>query len=134
MSELVHAKECYQIVGACLEVYNEKGCGFLEPVYHDCLELEFDLQKIAFLHEPELRLTYKGRPIRHGYSPDFTCWDKMVLEVKAAEQLTDEHVAQLLNYLHSTGYELGILVNFGHHPGLEWKRVVRSNGNSRSFA
>jgi GxxExxY protein len=134
VSDLIYAKECYQIVGACFEVYDEKGCGFLEPVYHDCLELEFRLQKIGFLHEPDLRLTYKGQPIRHEYSPDFTCWDKIVLEVKAAENLTDEHIAQVLNYLNATGYELGVLVNFGHYPGLEWKRVVHSKGNSRPFA
>jgi GxxExxY protein len=126
MNDLIHAKECYQIVGACFEVHNDKGCGFLEPVYHDCLELEFGLQQMPFLHEPPLRLTYKGQPIRHNYSPDFTCWDKIVVELKAAEKLTDEHVAQVLNYLNATGYELGVLINFGHYPGLEWKRIVRT--------
>lgn len=126
MTGLIHAKECYQIVGGCFEVYNEKGCGFLEPVYHDCLELEFGLQAIPFLREPALQLAYKGKPIQHRYSPDFTCWDKIVVELKAVARLTDEHVAQIFNYLNATGYELGILVNFGHHPGLEWKRIARS--------
>ena len=126
MNDLILAKECYQIVGACFEVYNDKGCGFLEPVYHDCLELEFGLQAISFLHEPVLHLTYKGRQIRHTYSPDFTCWDKIVVELKAVEKLTDEHVAQLLNCLNATGYELGVLANFGHYPGLEWERIVRT--------
>src|SRR6266700_4978988 len=82
INDLIYPTECYKIVGGCFEVYNEKGCGFLEPVYHDCLELEFGLQQIPFVHEPSLRLTYKGQPIRHGYSPDFTCWDKIVLEIK----------------------------------------------------
>ena len=77
MSDLVYAKECYQIVGACFEVYNEKGCGFLEPIYHDCLEVEFGLQGIPFSHEPSLHLTYKGQAIRHRYSPDFTCWGRI---------------------------------------------------------
>ena len=126
MSELVHAQECYQIIGAGFEVYNEKGSGFLEPVYHDCLELEFGSRAIRYLHEPPLRLMYKGQPIKHTYSPDFTCWDKIVVELKAVEKLADEHVAQVLNYLNATGYELGILINFGHHPGLEWKRIVRT--------
>jgi GxxExxY protein len=126
MSELIYAKECYQIIGACFEVYNEKGSGFLEPVYHDCPEMEFGLQKIPFLHEPALWLGYKGLPIRHTYSPDFTCWDKVVVELKAVDKLTDDHVAQVLNYLSATGYELGILVNFGHFPGLEWKRIVKT--------
>ena len=126
MNDLIHAKDCYQIVGACFEVYNDKGCGFLEPVYHDCLGLEFGLQQIPFLHEPQLRLTYKGQAIRHTYSPDFTCWNKIVVELKATEKLTDEHVAQVLNYLNASGHELGVLVNFGHYPGIEWKRIVRT--------
>jgi GxxExxY protein len=126
MTELIYAQETYGIVGACFEVYNEKGNGFLEPVYHDCLEIELGLRAIPHLHEPALRLTYKGHPIAHTYSPDFTVWDKIVLELKAVEKLTDEHVAQVLNYLNATGYELGLLVNFGHRPGLEWKRIVRS--------
>lgn len=124
--ELIYAEECYRLVGACFEVYNEKGSGFLEPVYHDCLEMEFGLRDLPHLHEPRLQLSYKGRPIRHGYSPDFTCWDKIVLEVKAEDRLVDAHVAQLLNYLNATGYELGVLANFGHHPNLEWRRIVRS--------
>lgn len=127
-SDLIHAGECYKIVGACFEVYNEKGSGFLEPVYHDCLELELALQNIPFHHEPLLPLTYKGRAIKHRYSPDFICWDKVIVEVKAEPRLVDAHTAQLLNYLNATGHALGILVNFGHHPGLEWKRIVRSSG------
>jgi GxxExxY protein len=126
MSDLIYPEECYKIIGACFEVYNEKGSGFHEPVYHDCLELEFEWRQIPAVHEPLLKLTYKGRPIRHAYSPDFTCWEKIVVEVKAEEQLVDAHVAQLLNYLNATGYELGLLVNFGHHPGLEWKRIART--------
>ena len=126
MTEIIYPEESYKIIGACFEVYNEKGCGFLEPVYHDSFEIELGLRYIPFLHEPRLELFYKGRPLRHPYSPDFTCWDKIVVELKAVEKLTDEHVAQVLNYLHATGYELGLLVNFGHHPDLEYRRIVRS--------
>lgn len=126
MSELIYPDECYKVIGACFEVYNEKGSGFLEPVYHDCLEIEFRLQGIPFKHEPSLALSYKGQPVAHRYSPDFTCWDKIVVELKAEERLVDAHVSQILNYLHATGYELGILVNFGHQPGLEWRRIART--------
>ncbi len=126
MSNLIYPEESYAIMGACFDVYNEKGCGFLEPVYHDCMELELALRKIPFLHEPQLPLTYKGVTLKHSYSPDFTVWDKIVLELKACEKLTDEHVAQVLNYLNATGYELGLLVNFGRYPKLESKRIVRS--------
>jgi GxxExxY protein len=135
MTEIIYPEEGYKIVGACFEVYNEKGCGFLEPVYHDAFEIELGLRSIPFLHEPRLELFYKGRPLRHSYSSDFTCWDKIVVELKAVEKLTDEHVAQVLNYLHATGYELGLLVNFGHHPDLEYRRIVRSGkirDNSRA--
>lgn len=118
--------ETYRIIGACFEVYNEKGCGFLEPVYHDCLIIELGLQGIPFFHEPALALSYKGRPLSRGYTPDFTCWGKIVVELKAEEFLTDAHVAQLLNYLHASGNEVGLLINFGHYPGLEWRRIVRS--------
>jgi GxxExxY protein len=137
MSELVYPRESYALIGACFEVYNDKGCGFLEPVYHDCLEIELALQKIPFVHEPLLALSYKGSPLRRPYSPDFSCWGKIILELKACENLADEHVAQVLNYRNATGYELGLLVNFGHYPKLEYKRIVRTKRlgpDSRSSA
>ena len=126
MSDLIYPEESYAIIGACFDVYNEKGCGFLEPVYHDCMELELGSRKIPFVHEPLLPLSYKGIPLKHTYSPDFTCWDKIILEPKACDKLADEHVTQVLNYLNATGYELGLLVNFGHCPKLEYKRIVRT--------
>lgn len=125
-NDLILPDESYALIGACFDVYNEKGCGFLEPVYHDCMELELGLRKIPFIHEPLLRLSYKGLPLKHPYSPDFTCWDKIVLELKACEGLAAEHIAQVLNYLNATGYELGLLANFGHYPKLEYKRIVRT--------
>ena len=134
-TELLYPQESFEILGAGFDVYNDKGSGFLEPVYHDCLEIELGLRQIPFTHEPALPLTYKGRLLRRTYSPDFTCYEKIVLELKACRALTDEHVAQLLNYLHATGYQLGLLLNFGHYPRLEYKRVVRSpsaiRGHSR---
>jgi GxxExxY protein len=126
MTDLIYPEESYAIIGACFDVYNDKGCGFHEPVYHDCMEIELGLRQIPFIHEPLLPLTYKGFPLKHSYSPDFSCWNKIVLELKACERLADEHVAQVLNYLNATGYELGLLVNFGHYPKLEYKRIARS--------
>jgi GxxExxY protein len=130
MASLIYPEESYQLVGACFEVYNEKGSGFLEPVYHDCMELELGARKIPFQHEPALRLSYKGAPLKRPYTPDFNCWDKIILELKAVERLADEHVAQVLNYLKATGYSLGLLVNFGHYPDLEYRRIVRTHGHS----
>jgi GxxExxY protein len=71
-----------------------------------------------------LALNYKGRPLKSCYTPDFICHGKIILEIKAVSALADEHRAQIINYLKATGYRLGLLVNFGHHPLLEWERLV----------
>src|SRR5437016_1823743 len=89
MSQLIYPQESYAIMGACFDVYNDKGCGFHEPVYHDCMEIELGLRSILFAHEPSLPLAYKGFPLKHAYSPDFTCLNKIVLELKACEKLAD---------------------------------------------
>lgn len=122
---MIYKEESYSIMGVCFEVYKEKGCGFLEPVYQECLEIELDLQNIPFKSQPSLQLTYKGKQLKHSYEPDFICFDKIILEIKAVSQLIDEHRAQVHNYLKATGHKLGLLVNFGHHPKLEYERIVR---------
>src|SRR5262249_23518478 len=114
--DLLYKHECYQIMGACFEVYKDKGCGFLEAVYQECLEIEFALQNILAQPHPELRLTYKGRTLVRTSIPDFICFGKIVVEIKAVSELADEHRAQVHNYLKATGHRLGMLVNFGHHP------------------
>ena len=125
MAEIVFKEESYRVMGACFEVYKEKGCGFLEPVYQECLAIELELQEIPFLEQQELDLTYKGRRLKQKYKPDFICFGKIILEIKSVKALTDEHRAQVHNYLKATGYRLGLLVNFGHHPQVEWERIVR---------
>jgi GxxExxY protein len=122
---LVHEEETYRILGACFEVYKEKGCGFLEAVYQECLEMEFSLQGVLFLPQAELELTYKGRPLKQKYKPDFIVFEKIILEIKAVTQLTDEHRAQVHNYLKATGHRVGLLVNFGHYPKVEHERIIR---------
>ena len=123
--DIVFKEESYSVVGACFEVYKEKGCGFLEAVYQECLKLEFHSQDIPFREQPCLNLTYKDMALKHTYVPDFICFDKIIVEIKAVSQLTDEHRAQVHNYLKATGYKLGLLVNFGHYPKLEYERIVR---------
>lgn len=122
--ELLYKDESYAIIGACFEVYKEKGNGFVEPVYQECLELELALQKIPFTAQGALRLTYKGTELKQRYIPDFLCYEKIILEIKAVKQLTDEHRAQVLNYLKATGLRLGLLANFGHYPKLEYERII----------
>lgn len=124
MSELIYKDESYRIMGACFEVYKEKGCGFLEAVYQECLEIELDLLAVPFRAQYPMLLTYKGRKLKQRYVADLVCYDKILVELKAVSALTDEHRAQLLNYLHATGHRLGLLINFGHHPKLEWERIV----------
>ncbi len=123
--EIVYKDESYKIMGACFEVYNEKGCGFVEPVYQECLALELGFQGVPFQEQVELVLNYKGRQLKQTYKPDFICYEKIILEIKAVSALTDEHRAQVHNYLRATGHKLGLLVNFSHYPKVEWERIVR---------
>jgi len=122
--EIIHKEESYAIMGACFEVYKEKGCGFLEAVYQECLEIEFGLQNIPAVPQPRLELSYKGRLLRQNYVPDFICHGKIVLEPKSVSALNDEHRAQVQNQLRATGLKLGLLVNFSHYPQLEYERIV----------
>lgn len=124
MSKLIHEEETYKILGACFEVYREKGCGFLEAVYQECLEIEFGLQGILARSLVPLALTYKGRPLTKHYVADFVCFDQVLVELKAVSTLTDEHRAQVQNYLHSSGLRVGLLVNFGHFPKVQHERFV----------
>ena len=116
--------ETYRILGACFEVYNELGCGFLEPVYQECLELEFRDQQIPFESQKTLKIVYKGEELQKRYQPDFICYESVVVEIKAVSRSTGEHQAQLLNYLHAANLDVGLLVNFGHFPKLEYERLL----------
>ncbi len=126
MTEIIYKNESYAIIGACFEVYNDKGCGFLEPVYQECLGIELEYQHIPAIAKPSLTLSYRGRILKQTYESDYVCFGKIIVELKAVSALTDEHRAQLLNYLHATGFELGLLVNFGHYPGLDYERIAKT--------
>jgi GxxExxY protein len=121
---LIYKEESYAVIGACMAVYEDKGSGFLEPVYHECLAIEFDLRGIPFVSKPLQTLQYRGRTLAQTFAPDFLCYDQIILEIKAASALVDEHRAQVLNYLSATGCRLGLLVNFGHYPKLQYERLL----------
>jgi GxxExxY protein len=123
--DLLYKDEAYRIIGACFEVYNDKGCGFVEPVYQECLEIELELRGIPFVSQTELELFYKGRKLTQKYKPDFICYGKIIVEIKAVSTVLDEHRAQVHNYLKATGHKLGLLVNFASSPNLEYERIVR---------
>ena len=124
MMEVISKEESYRIMGSCFEVYRELGCGFLEAVYQECLEIEFTSQGIPFVPQAELGLTYKDRGLKQKYFADLICMVKIIVEVKALKELTDAHRAQVHNYLKATGLRLALLVNFGHYPMLEHERIV----------
>jgi GxxExxY protein len=123
-SKLLYKEESYRIRGAVYEVYKNMGCGFLEAVYQECLEREFVEQKIPFIPQKELNVSYKGVTLIQFYKADFVCFDKIVLELKAVKELADEHRAQLFNYLKATNFRLGFLINFGHHLQTQIERIV----------
>jgi GxxExxY protein len=125
-SKLIHEEKTYAILGACFEVYNQQGCGFNEPVYQESLEIELALRDIPFVAQPEMRLAYKGRPLKATFRPDFICFGNIILEIKAVSSLVEAHDAQVLGYLSATGHELGLLVNFGGFPKVEYKRLLLS--------
>ncbi|MBT5018738.1 GxxExxY protein [bacterium] len=124
MAEILFKEESYKIMGAMFNVYKEMGCGFLEPVYQECVDLELNDQKIPFASQVRLNLKYKQHQLNSVYIPDFICFNKIVVELKALHRITDENRAQVHNYLKATGYRLGIIVNFGHFPKLEYERIV----------
>ena len=125
MTELLYRDEVYAIVGAAMEVYNQLGPSFLEAVYQEALEIELTERGIPFVAQKELRILYKGQPLKKTYISDLTCCEKIIVELKAIDRLTGKDIAQLLNYLKATGLRLGLLINFGNAEKLEWERRIK---------
>ena len=133
MAEILYREESYILMGACFEVYKQKGSGFTEPVYQECLKIELGLRGVPFFAQPILELEYKGTILDQTFRPDFICYDKIVIEIKSLESLGNVHRAQTINYLNATKYDLALLVNFGHYPKLEYERIANDrNRGSRS--
>lgn len=121
---IVYKQESYDIIGAAMKVYNTLGHGFLEAVYQEALEIELRNNQIPFDPQKELKIYYGDVELRQTYRPDIICYDKIIVELKAVSVLDDAHRSQIYNYLHATGYKLGLLINFGNSEGLEWERKV----------
>lgn len=117
-------EESFKIIGAAFKVYNTLGHGFLEAVYQEALEIEFQRQGIPYEREKELKITYDGVELKQSYRADFVCYGKIIVELKALSTLEDTHRSQVHNYLHATGYKLGLLINFGCSKELERERIV----------
>jgi GxxExxY protein len=117
--------QTYAIIGACMEVHQELGHGFLEAVYQAALQREFSARGIPFAREVKLQITYKDQPLECWYEADFVCYGEVIVELKALAKLSTVEHAQIINYLRATGLNRGLLVNFGTQQ-LEYKRFVRS--------
>ena len=122
--QLLYKEECYQIQGAVFEVYRVLGCGFSESVYQAALGKEFNLRKIPYKSQPEILVSYKGELLEQSFKPDFICFGKIVLELKATKETLEEHKAQILNYLKIVNFKLGLLINFGHYPRVSVERII----------
>jgi GxxExxY protein len=125
---LLYEREAYCIRGAAFEVSKTMGHGFLEAVYQECLALEFTSRGIPFRAVPKVQLSYKGMPLQQTYTPDFICYDTIIVELKAVAALASEHRSQVLNYLNATGMKLGLLINFGAGPKAQVERFALSTG------
>jgi GxxExxY protein len=123
MHELIYKDETYAIIGAAMEVQNQLGCGFLEPVYQEALEIELASRQIPFVSQQEFPIVYKGQVLQRKYISDLVIFDKIIVEIKALDRLSSLEEAQVLNYLKASGLQLGLLINFGTEK-LEWKRMV----------
>ncbi|WP_456406453.1 GxxExxY protein [Caldithrix abyssi] len=123
MSSIIYKDESYKIIGLCMEVHNNLGKGFLEVVYKDALEYEFEQANIPYEREKEYQVKYKEIILPHKFYADFVVFDKIILEVKGISNIGNEHIAQIINYLKISGCQLGLLVNFGK-LSLEYKRII----------
>ena len=118
-------KKTFAIIGAAMEVHKELGSGFLEAVYQEALEREFTYQEMPYKSQPPVRIKYKGEPLKKKYEPDFICYDKVIVEIKAMDKLSSNEHAQIINYLKASELKVGLLINFGA-KSLEHKRFVYS--------
>ena len=132
MAELLLKDEVYAIVGAAMEVYNQLGPGFLEPIYQEAMEIETVGRNIPTKPQQKIVVLYKGKRLKKFYIADLLCYDQVIVEIKAIDTLTSREESQLINYLKATGLKVGLLINFGSHSKLEWRRLVMTKvGSSR---
>ena len=130
-ADLQRDPETYAIIGAAMEVHRELGNGFLEAVYQDAIEVEFQARGIPYSREHSIPISYKGHTLGTPYRADFVCHSSIIVELKAIKVLADLESAQVLHYLKATGYQRALLINFGS-PKLEYKRFIDSKNHLRS--
>jgi len=119
---LMNEDETRQIIGCAMEVLNGLGHGLLEKPYENALVVEFELRGIPFKQQPRFDVIYKNVKVGE-YIPDLIAFDRVVVDTKVIEKITDLEIGQILNYLKITGLKVGLILNF-KRPKLEWKRIV----------
>ena len=132
--DIIYRDEAYRIVGCCMQVHSILGAGFLEEVYQEALEREFIAAGIPYEREAKLTVMYRGSPLTKKYFADFVCYGKIIVELKAVSALTDAHCVQVVNYLKATGFQLGLLMNFGNPERLQYVRRVNTAGTGNQNA
>jgi GxxExxY protein len=120
--ELIHEEITEEIIGAAFEVHRVLGYGFLEKVYENALLAEIAKRGLVVEAQKTIKVLYKG-VIVGDYIADLVVSEKVIVELKAEEQLNEHHVAQLINYLKATGLKVGLLINFGRLK-CTFKRIV----------
>lgn len=123
MTELIFKDEIYRIIGIGMDIHKELGGGFLEIVYKDALEYEFKKNNILYEREKQLKIKYKGIYLNHGFIADFYLFDKIILEVKSANEFPKSFIRQTLNYLRASDQKVGLILNF-QTDTLTYKRVI----------
>ena len=121
---LQHEELTRRILEACFEVINELGCGFLESVYQNALVIALQQKGLTVEAQLAMPVAFRGENVGQFYA-DLFVDNKVIVELKAAEALIPEHIAQVINYLKATNTDVGLLVNFGHHPGVAIERIIR---------
>lgn len=125
MENFIYKQETHDIIGAAMAVHRYFGCGFTEKVYQDALEQELLYCKIPYQREQPIFATYRDVQLKTQFIPDFVCYDKIIIELKAVKELDDTHRAQAMNYAKVAGYKIALLINFGN-PSLEFERYAVS--------
>jgi GxxExxY protein len=116
-------EETYKLIGVCMEVHRNLGKGFLEVVYKDALQYELRKVNIGFEREKKFEIAYKDIILPHYYIADFVAFGKIIIEVKAQENVAENHYKQVINYLAVSKLKLGLIINFGEES-LKFKRVA----------